>query len=124
MIGPSPCQFVLFFNFSKVDENGDGVIDIDEFVDALLPMEASAVFREFDPRGKGVVGADKLPEMLAEFSMNAAKRPDFTTVLAKSMVDEGFDGSVSTPRQQRHTLGRSHAHTMLTSLKCRARSLL
>jgi len=85
-------EFVLFFNFSKIDKNGDGVVDIDEFVDALLSTEARKVFGQFDPRGSGIVSTEQLPNMFAEFSMTTAKRPEFSKVYAKAVVDEGFDG--------------------------------
>ena len=94
-------QFVLFFNFSKIDKNGDGVVDIDEFVDALLSTEARKVFGQFDPRGSGIVSTEQLPNMFAEFSMTTAKRPEFSKVYAKAVVDEGFDGDAGTSFEQR-----------------------
>ena len=41
-------DFVLLFDFNKVDQDQSGAIDIDEFVQALLPHEVKSVFFEYD----------------------------------------------------------------------------
>ena len=48
-------EFFLFLKFDEVDKDGNGVLSIDEFIDALLPKEARVVFNEFDKERQGKV---------------------------------------------------------------------
>ena len=59
-----------------VDKDGNGTIDIDEFVGALLPGVAKQVFDEFDKEKKGEIDASQLPSMLSQLSMKKGKKLD------------------------------------------------
>lgn len=69
-------DFLLMFQFDKIDKDGNGTIDIDEFVGALLPGVAKQVFDEFDKEKKGEIDASQLPSMLSQLSMKKGKKLD------------------------------------------------
>jgi len=84
-------DFVLMFKFDKLDEDGNGTIDIDEFVQALLPSVTYAVFNEHDREFKGHVPREHLPKMLSQLSMKKGhpKHPNFDSVLAQALEETG-----------------------------------
>jgi len=81
-------QFVLFFDFDKVDKDGNEVIDFDEFYDALLPNETANVFNAFDRKMRGHICASKwLPQMLDEFELQKRHLAGYDAFYA-SMLQE------------------------------------
>jgi len=84
-------DFCLMFQFDKIDKDGNGTIDIDEFVTALLPTVTLSVFQEYDKQGCGSVDKKELPEMLSQLSMKKGhkKHPNYASVLSTAMEETG-----------------------------------
>lgn len=84
-------DFCLMFEFNKIDADGNGTIDIDEFVSALLPNATWQIFTDYDREHTGKVDVEKLPEMLSHLSMKKghSKHPQFESVLETAMTDFG-----------------------------------
>jgi len=59
-------DFILKFSFNEIDADGNGSIDIEEFILAFLPLIAKRVFDKHEPEG-GKVPKDQLGQMLHEF---------------------------------------------------------
>jgi hypothetical protein len=63
-----------------------------------MPCEAQAVFNEYDPKRLGRVSSEKLPEMVAQFSMKKGKRKGFDAAYATVYARRKF-GSTITNRE-------------------------
>lgn len=106
-------EFFLFLKFDEVDKDGNGVLSIDEFIDALLPKEARVVFNEFDKERQGKVKAENIPAMLEDFSMKRTSSPSssaaYDKVLSEAAIDSSFSYRkfVSLTQKMRRTL-RQH----------------
>jgi len=86
-------EFCLMFDFDKIDKDGNGAIDIDEFVEALMPNVTFNIFSEYDRGNTGKVPMEKLTDMLSNLSMKKGhrKHPNFDNVLDTALKDFGID---------------------------------
>merc|ERR1719361_1843311 len=90
---------------SAVDENGDGVIDIDEFIDIMKSRkrkgksqkhksykdELSAAFKVFDVDGNGFISSKELSEIMSNLGENLST-DDIDFMIG--LIDENHDGEI------------------------------
>lgn len=84
-------DFVLMFKFNDVDTDGNGVLDIDEFLTCFIPQVSRQIFQKYDPTGTGVVPIEDLGTMLLEFGFNKADRAKLDKIYEKCQFGSTCD---------------------------------